>query len=74
MGRTMRTLVDIPEPQVRALDEMSRKEKRSRASLVRQAIEDYLAKRGGSCEDDAFGILRGGEDGLAYQKRMREEW
>ena len=70
----MRTLVDIPEPQVRALDEVSRREKRSRAALIRQAIEDYLAKRGETCEDDAFGILRGGEDGLAYQRRMREEW
>jgi metal-responsive CopG/Arc/MetJ family transcriptional regulator len=72
--RAMRTLVDIPEPQIRALDDASRREKRSRAALIRQAIDEYLAKDGETCDDDAFGILRGGEDGLAYQKRMRDEW
>jgi metal-responsive CopG/Arc/MetJ family transcriptional regulator len=71
----MRTLLDIGEAQVRALDELSKKEKRSRAALIRQAIDDYLAKRRSDREEDAFGLW--GErkvDGLAYQEKVRSEW
>jgi hypothetical protein len=35
----MRTLVDLGDAQLQALDELSRKE-RSRAALIRQAIDD----------------------------------
>ena len=41
----MRTLVDLGDSQIQALDELSKKDKRSRAALIRQAIDDYLAKR-----------------------------
>ena len=52
----MRTLVDLGEAQIEALDELSKKEKRSRAALIRQAIDDYLAKRRSKKESDAFGL------------------
>ena len=75
MDRAMRTLVDIPEPQIRALDEASRREKRSRAALIRQAVDEYLSKRRGSPDDDAFGIWGDRQvDGLVYQKKLRAEW
>jgi metal-responsive CopG/Arc/MetJ family transcriptional regulator len=41
----MRTLVDLGDAQIQALDDLSKKEKRSRAALIRQAIDDYLGKR-----------------------------
>ena len=71
----MRTLVDLGDGQIQALDELSKKDKRSRAALIRQAIDDYLAKRHSEQEDDAFGLW--GErkvDGLAYQEKVRREW
>lgn len=71
----MRTLVDLTDRQVAALDELSKSEERSRAALVRQAIDDYLAKRRSKQESDAFGLW--GErkmDGLTYQKKVRGEW
>jgi metal-responsive CopG/Arc/MetJ family transcriptional regulator len=71
----MRTLVDLGETQIQALDELSKKEKTSRAALIRQAIEDFLAKRRPRPERDAFGLW--GEritDGLAYQEKVRSEW
>jgi metal-responsive CopG/Arc/MetJ family transcriptional regulator len=75
MDRAMRTLVDIPEPQVRALDELSRTERRSRAALIRQAVDEYLSKRRGSPDDDAFGLWGDRQvDGLIYQKKLRAEW
>jgi metal-responsive CopG/Arc/MetJ family transcriptional regulator len=71
----MRALVDLPEAQVRALDELSRNEKQSRAALIREAIADYLAKRRRKQASDAFGLWGSRKiDGLEYQERMRGEW
>ncbi len=66
----MRTLVDLGDTQIQALDELSKKEKRSRAALIRQAIDDYLKK-----ESDAFGLWgKRSVDGLDYQEKVRREW
>jgi metal-responsive CopG/Arc/MetJ family transcriptional regulator len=71
----MRTLVDLSDSQIQALDELSKKENRSRASLIRQAIDDYLGKRRDKQADDAFGLWgKRKVDGLAYQEKVRGEW
>jgi metal-responsive CopG/Arc/MetJ family transcriptional regulator len=71
----MRTLVDLGDSQIQALDELSKKEKRSRAALIRHAIDDYLAKRCAVKEGDAFGLWgKRKVDGLAYQEKVRGEW
>jgi metal-responsive CopG/Arc/MetJ family transcriptional regulator len=71
----MRTLVDLGDTQIRALDELSKKDKTSRAALIRQAIDDYLAKRHDKREGDAFGLWgKRKVDGLAYQEKVRREW
>ena len=71
----MRTLVDLGDTQIQALDELSKKEKRSRAALIRQAIDDYLAQRQSRKEGDAFGLWgKRRVDGLAYQEKVRREW
>lgn len=71
----MRTLVDLGDTQIQALDELSKKEKRSRAALIRQAIDDYLATRQSKLEADAFGLWgKRKVDGLTYQKKVRREW
>jgi len=75
MVRMMRTLVDLGDTQVQALDELSKKEKRSRAALIRQAIDDYLGKQRGRQAGDAFGLWgKRKVDGLAYQEKVRREW
>ena len=67
----MRTSVDLGATQVEALDELAKAENKSRAALIRQAIDDYLAKR----REDAFGLWGKHKiDGLAYQKRLRGDW
>jgi predicted transcriptional regulator len=55
---------------------MSRQEKRSRAALIRQAIDQFLASRQSSTgEPDAFGLWKTHEkDGLEYQDDLRREW
>jgi metal-responsive CopG/Arc/MetJ family transcriptional regulator len=71
----MRTLIDLPESQVAALDELSKAEKKSRAALIRQAIDDYLNKRRSGGQEKAFGLWGNRKiDGMAYQRRMRREW
>jgi metal-responsive CopG/Arc/MetJ family transcriptional regulator len=71
----MRTLIDLGDAQIQALDALSKKEKRSRAALIRQAVDDYLGRRRDEQEGDAFGLWgRRKVDGLAYQKKVRSEW
>jgi predicted transcriptional regulator len=70
----MRTLIDLPERDLRALTELAASRGMSRAALMREAVEDYLARQRPLQKDDAFGLWRSGEDGLAYQERLREEW
>jgi metal-responsive CopG/Arc/MetJ family transcriptional regulator len=70
----MRTLIDVGETQIRALDALSKQEKTSRAALIRQAIDEYLAARRRR-ESDAFGLWGDRKtDGLAYQEKARGEW
>ena len=71
----MRTLVDLGGPQVQALDDLAKSERRSRASLIRQAIDEYLAKRRGRSDADGFGLWGDRAlDGLTYQEKIRGEW
>lgn len=70
----MRTLVDLVDSQVEALDRLARRQDRSRASLIREAVDDYLGRHCES-EDEAFGSWgKDGVDGLAFQERVRSEW
>ncbi|MFW6027755.1 MAG: ribbon-helix-helix protein, CopG family [bacterium] len=71
----MRASVNLGETQLRALDQMSKEVGRSRATLIREAVDDYLAKRRKACEDEAFGLWgKRRVDGLAYQEHVRREW
>ena len=71
----MRTLVDVGDTQLQELDELSKEEKRSRAALIREAIDDFLAKRRSKHEGDVFGLWgKRKVDGLAYQEKVRSEW
>ncbi len=74
----MRTLIDIPDDQAAELTKLAQQEKVSRAELVRRAVADLLERKRVAKRDDAiraaFGLWgKGGEDGLAYQERLRSE-
>jgi metal-responsive CopG/Arc/MetJ family transcriptional regulator len=71
----MRVLVDIPKPQLDALTEIGRRKGVSRAEVIRTAVDQYLAAARKDVIDDAFGLWKDHpEDGVAYQRRLREEW
>ena len=71
----MRTLIDIPDDMAEALRQFGAKRKASRASLVREALGEYLARQKASDPQRAFGLWgKRAPDGLAYQKKLRSEW
>jgi hypothetical protein len=71
----MRTIIDLPEPLLYQLDQLGSAARRSRASMVREAVVAYVAERQLPPPEDAFGRWRGrGGDGLAYQEALRSEW
>jgi predicted transcriptional regulator len=71
----MRALIDIDEKQIRELDRLARDQKRSRASLIREAVDDYLQTRINETAQDAFGLWGSRKvDGLAFQGKIRSEW
>jgi hypothetical protein len=72
----MRTVIDIPDDQVEALDRLAAEAGKSRAALIREALRNLITSRKPDRSLDEFFGLWGPsrEDGLAYQERMRAEW
>lgn len=71
----MRTLIDLDEALVRDLDDIGRAARRSRASLIREAVTEFLARNRRRDAEDAFGLWgKGKQDGLEYQRKLRAEW
>lgn len=71
----MRALVDMTDDQVEALDALAKRLGRSRASLIRTAIEEYLARQRRARVEDGFGLWGQRKvDGLAYERELRGEW
>jgi metal-responsive CopG/Arc/MetJ family transcriptional regulator len=71
----MRILTEIGNSQIKALDELSKREKTSRAALIRRAVEDFITKHRQERQEDAFGLWGDRQtDGLAYQEKLRNEW
>jgi len=71
----MRTLIDIPEEDLRLLNQVAKKLSISRAEFVRRSVAASLAAHREKMNHAAFGAWHGfAEDGLAYQERLRSEW
>jgi predicted transcriptional regulator len=71
----MRTLVDIPDRQLKALTRLSKAKKRSRAAIIRDAVSAYLEREHRTGKDAAFGLWGDRTaDGLEYQRKLRAEW
>jgi hypothetical protein len=72
---TVRTLVDIPNGELEALNALSKSRSVSRAELVRQAIKAFLESNSPTPKIDGFGLWKGKNiDGLEFQRKIRAEW
>ncbi len=75
----IRTIVSIEEEDKAWLDVKAVEEKVSRAELIRRAVRFYRkasetqARSFRRLLEETSGIWKG-EDGLAYQLRLRDEW
>ena len=73
----MRTLIDIPEEDLKWLDRKAADEGRSRAAVVREAVAAYRSIEGKKGIQRYFGLWKNRKDladGLDYQRKMRGEW
>ena len=71
----MRTIVELPEEQLRDLAKLCRQENISRAEAIRRAVAEYSRRRRAGDSRRAFGLWRGRRrDGLAYERRLRRQW
>jgi predicted transcriptional regulator len=71
----MRTLIDLPDAQIRALAALCDKVNQPRAAVIREAVAEYLDRHAATAADAAFGLWGADAmDGLAYQEKVRDEW
>ncbi len=71
----MRTIIDIPQEIANNVDAVAKQEKRSKASVIRSALSEYLANKNQNSAKAAFGIWKNRKvDGLEYQSKIRSEW
>ena len=71
----MRTIIDLPQPQLDALDRLCRRDGISRAEAVRRAVALLVREAQPHQPRTAFGLWRDRQiDGVRYQARLRREW
>jgi hypothetical protein len=72
-----RFLVDVPADDVRKLDEIAKREGKSRAAVLREAVSHYLEASGKEGFEKYFGLwARHGItiDPREYDRKRRAEW
>ena len=74
LSSPMRTIVDLPDGVVEALDRIRARRRVSRAALLREAVERFVDTEARGDRERAFGAWGPGEDGLELQRRLRGEW
>ena len=70
-----RILIDLSDDVIQRLENLKQLRNRPRAELLREAIEQYLDQQSSSVIRDALGLWGNQqEDGLEYERKLREEW
>ena len=72
-----RFLADLPDADVKWLDEVAREQGKSRAAVVRDAVTAFRHREDKVGIEKYFGLWeRHGSkvDGLAYERALRDEW
>jgi len=73
----MRTIIDIPDVQVKILNQLSKKKRVSRAEVIREALANYISSHSKAKDSYliAFGLWKDKKiDSVEYQKKLRDEW
>ncbi|TVP77598.1 MAG: ribbon-helix-helix protein, CopG family [Puniceicoccaceae bacterium] len=71
----MRTIIDVPDAVIESLDRVRARDNRSRAAVIREAIDGYLQRQSAASAEGAFGLWRErSKDGVRYQDEVRNDW
>ena len=74
----IRTLIDLKDEGVAALDAQAKREGVSRAALICQAIADFPGRISSPDENAGFGAWKrdaqAALDGRAFEEKLRREW
>ncbi len=71
----MRTIIDVPEQALKALDRLCQRERISRAEAIRRAVRLFLGQQLPASDDEIFGLWRDREiQGRDYEDKLRDEW
>lgn len=72
-----RILLDLSDEVIKRLDDLKVQRNLPRAELLREAVEQYLERQdqAETTISRALGLWQGcEEDGVEYQRKLREEW
>lgn len=72
-----RILLDLSDEMIKRLDDLKVQRNLPRAELLREAVEQYLERQdqAETTISGALGLWQGcEEDGVEYQRKLREEW
>ncbi|EBS8366031.1 CopG family transcriptional regulator [Salmonella enterica] len=72
-----RILLDLSDEAIKRLDDLKKQRNLPRAELLREAVEQYLERQGlaQNTISNALGLWQGcEEDGVEYERKLREEW
>lgn len=70
-----RIQVDLPDAQLEDLERLTTTEGRSRAAIIRDALQAYIAQQNRLASTHAFGLWKNeSADGHAYQDNIRSDW
>jgi len=70
----IRTIIELPEEQVKALAKLCKSEKISRAEAVRMALGEMLARKQNQDREQAFGAWKNRGDSRKIVEGLRQEW
>ena len=71
----MRTIIDVPDQTLKALDRLCKREQISRAEAIRRAVRLFLRQQLPHGDNEVFGLWRERETrGRDYEDRLRNEW
>ncbi|MCS2155662.1 ribbon-helix-helix domain-containing protein [Scandinavium sp. H11S7] len=70
-----RILLDLSDELITRLDDLKQHRNLPRAELLREAVEQYLERQNQNAIADALGLWKNcDEEGVEYQRKLREEW
>ncbi len=74
----MRTIIDLPEDDIKMLDHLAKRMDKSRAELVRRSVSAYLKEEieNAKISNDIFGLYDDvfTKDSLDLQENIRNDW